>query len=201
MSSFPETRHSLLVGLRRRDEDAWAQFVEIYNPLLWRVVRKQGLNEPDAADVVQEVLLSVYKSIETFERGRQTGSFRAWLATIARNTAINVLLRRIQMPASGGSSMHARLTDIADPANDLTRLWDLEHRKQWIDWAARQVRSEVEPNTFEAFWRTAILGESITVVSQTLGMTSGAVYVARGRVMSRLRKHLEKIEDEKGPLW
>ncbi len=148
MSPLPDTRHSLLVRLRDRDEAAWEEFLEIYDPLLWRVVRKQGLPESEVADTVQEILLAVYRSIDRFEKRERTGEFRTWLASIAKNTSINFLVRRLKRQATGGTSFQERLVQMPDPSESLSQVWETEHRKQWIDWAAKRVASEVErPHT------------------------------------------------------
>src|SRR6516165_5686853 len=95
MGETPNTRPSLLVRLRdARDDEAWAQFVEVYAPLIYGFARKQGLQDADAADLTQDVLQVVARTVRGFEYDRQQGSFRGWLFTVVRNKLRNFLTRR-----------------------------------------------------------------------------------------------------------
>src|SRR5215831_17297303 len=112
MSDAPTTRPSLLVRIRDTDDTAaWAQFVEIYAPLVYGFARRHGLQDADAADVTQEVMQSVSKAAHKLEYDPERGSFRAWLFTVVRNKVSTFLIRR--KPAergSGGSDAQGLLT-------------------------------------------------------------------------------------------
>ena len=174
-----------------RDERAWSDFLELYQPLLWRVTKSLGLNDCDAADAVQEILLTIFRSIERYESRPHPKAFRGWLATIAKNTALNYLTRNLQSRASGGTSVFRQLHAQSDPKAELSLIWESQHRKQLIAWAAQQVSGQVSPPTFAAFWRTMIEGETVETVALALKMSIGNVYVARGRVMHRMKKAID----------
>jgi RNA polymerase sigma-70 factor (ECF subfamily) len=201
MGDSPSTRASLLVRLRDpRDERAWAEFVDLYTPLLRRLARAKGLQDADAADLAQDVFRAVAGAIDRFDLDPARGSFRAWLSRIGRNLAINALADRRRHPAGSGDTRVARLLDEQpgpDP-ND-TVLFQTEYRREVFRWAAGRCRAEFRESTWRAFWRTSVEGEEPANVARSLGMTVGAVYVARSRVMARLRREVEGLEPDAEP--
>ena len=89
MTSVPETRPSLLLRLRDvRDQQAWSTFLEIYQPLIYRVIRQRRVQDADAREVTQEVLLAVANSIDQWETDPQRGTFRGWITTITRHPVV-----------------------------------------------------------------------------------------------------------------
>ena len=190
MNSLPETRASLILRLPDgADVQAWDEFAAIYGPLVYRLARRQGLQPADADDLVQEVLSAVSRSVEGWLHNGQRGPFRAWLLRIARNTAINFLTRRRHQPiAAGGSDAAFKLALAADPAAELSGDFDLEYRRELFRWAADQLRDVVSETTWQAFWRTSVEEHSVERVAQELNMSVGSVYIARSRMMSRLRE-------------
>jgi RNA polymerase sigma-70 factor (ECF subfamily) len=197
MGESPETRPSLLVRLKdARDEAAWREFVEIYQPLLLRLARQRGLQDADAAELTQDVLMAVARSIEAWDPDPSRGSFRGWLSRIARNLMINALVRRQRGPRIvGGTKNLQRLED--EPAQDCpeSSLFDLEHRRQLFLWAAQQTRGEFHESTWQAFWRTCVEHRTVAEVAAELHLSPGAIYVARSRVMARLREKVKSAED------
>lgn len=196
MSHPPTTRPSLLVRLRDpNDERAWEEFVEIYAPLIGRVARGRGLQDADAADLAQEVFRAVAGAIDRYDPDPAKGSFRAWLFRIARNLAINLLTARHRHPqGTGDPDIHSLLEQ--QPAADAeeTRHFDDEYRRRLFRWAAEQVQGEFRESTWKAFWLTGVEGREPRAVAEALGISVGAVYIARSRVMARLRIKIESIE-------
>jgi RNA polymerase sigma-70 factor (ECF subfamily) len=176
------TRASLILRLPvRADVRAWDEFAAIYAPLVYRLARKRGLQPCDADDLVQEVLAAVAKWIERDDRG----SFRAWLCRIARNTTVNFLTRRKhRIHAIGGDDAMEWLSQ--QPERDLDG-FDEEYQREVFRWAAAQVRTDVTDATWAAFWETTRENQPIDQVARELGMSIGSVYIARSRVMARLR--------------
>jgi RNA polymerase sigma factor (sigma-70 family) len=197
--SISKTRNSLLLRLPdKADVDAWDQFVSIYQPLVFRLARSKGFQDADANDIVQEVMVAVSKAIHRWDQDPSKGRFRDWLFKIARNLMINFLTRRKHLPlGQGGSELVRLLNERVDPNtadSDSSREFDLEYRRELYLIAARQVQSDVRPTTWEAFQRTSIEGMPIKEAANCLGMTEGAIVVARCRVLARLRDEVRRIE-------
>lgn len=191
MPSLPETRASLLLRLPdAADARAWDDFAAVYAPLVYRLARRQGLQPADSDDLVQEVLTTVAHSVESWLARGDRGPFRAWLLRIARNQAINVLTRHKNKETAGNSALSRCLNEIPaknDCSEDHSE-FDLEYRRQLFQWAADCVREEVTHRTWQAFWQSTIEEQPIPVVAERLEMTIGNVYVARSRVMARLKE-------------
>ena len=196
LPSPEETRASLVLRLRDAgDVAAWDEFVAIYGPLVFRLARRQGLQPSDADDLVQEVLTAVARQIDQWLQRPDRGRFRAWLRCVARNIAVNLLTRRPHGTVGyGGLEPDATLVAIPAPDNDVSNEFDLEYGREVYRWAAEQVREAVATETWQAFHLTHVEGASIPDAAARLGVTVGQVYVARSRVMSRLREAVRQIE-------
>ena len=198
MQTSPETRPSLLLRLRNpQDEQAWREFLEIYEPLIERLARRRGLQHADARELVQEVLVAVSGAIDRWDPDETKGSFRGWLSTITRNLTINLLKREGRITRGTGDSEFARLmNEQPDPVGENTALFDLEYRRRLFQFAAEHVQEQFEEATWQAFWKTSVEQQPLVDVCEELGLSRGAIYVARSRVMAKLRKHIEKLESE-----
>lgn len=197
MMTAPETRPSLLLKLRDAgNQQAWTDFLEIYQPLILRLVRQRGLQDADAREVTQDVLIAVAGAIGRWESDPARGSFRGWLSTITRNLVVNFLIQRARHPRGTGDSDLVRWFDEV-PAADCgeSRLFDLERRRQTFLWAAEEIESEFRSDTWRAFWETSVTGRSVSDVARELKLSAGAIYVARSRVMKRLREKVEDIRE------
>jgi RNA polymerase sigma factor (sigma-70 family) len=191
----PRTRASLILRLRNPDDlRAWQEFVEIYQPVIQALACKRGLQRADADDITQEVLARVAKSIDAWDPDPKKGSFRAWLATITRNLAIQFFRESGRRPKTGIESQIGRLLDDSSKGSVDDREFDLERERQLFLWAARKVRPRFEPKTWQAFWLTAVDGEKVAIVAEQLSTTKAQVYVARSRVMSLLKQTVEKTD-------
>ena len=198
MSDPPTTRPSLLVRLRdARDEQAWSHFVDIYAPLVYGYARKHGLQDADAADVTQEVLRSVARSMEGLEYDPRRGTFHGWLLTVTRNALRKFWRRRQRQPQGSGNTAVQRLveerTGDRDPDADA---WDQEHERRLFQWAAERIRGSFQESTWQAFWETAVEGNSPRQIADSLGMSLGAVYIAKSRVLARLKEQIDQVRGE-----
>jgi RNA polymerase sigma factor (sigma-70 family) len=195
MADSPLTRPSLLVRIRdARDGESWSQFVALYAPLVYGTARKQGMQDADAADLTQDVLRAVAGAIERLDYDPRRGSFRGWLFTIVRNKLRNFLAaadRRVQ--GSGDTSMIRRLEQV--PATEEDQ-WEQEYQQRLFAWAVERIRGCFQETTWQAFWRTAVEGESGKEVAAALGITVAAVYLAKGRVLTRLKEVIDEARDE-----
>jgi RNA polymerase sigma factor (sigma-70 family) len=193
MDQPPRTRISLLLRLRDSQDDlAWGEFVELYAPLIYDFACKQGVQDADAADLTQEVLRAVARAIKRFEYDSQRGTFRGWLFTLVRNKLRNFLVRRKRYSqGSGDSAVQKLLAEHPAPQENEEEVWERECERRRFNWAAERVRGEVQDSTWQAFWRTAIEGQSGQEVADALGLRVASVYVAKGRVMARIKEHLK----------
>lgn len=196
MSDAPTTRPSLLVRLRGpRDEPAWAEFHGIYGPLIRRLARAKGLQEADADDLAQDVFRAVAGAIGRWDPDPLRGSFRGWLSTIAHNLIVNLLAgRRPGTRGSGDSDINRMLDQQPAPDAADTALFDLEYRRRLFRWAIEQVRGDFGEATWRAFERTALGDERPKDVAADMGITPGAVYVYRNRVMARIRRRIKAVD-------
>jgi RNA polymerase sigma-70 factor (ECF subfamily) len=196
MTPTPSTRASLLFRLRdSQDHEAWVEFVSLYEPVAYRLLRRHGLQDADARDVMQDLFLAVSRSIDRWDPSKARGSFRGWLRRVARNLVINWLKQRERRAsATGGSDLQAMLDMVPDDAGPETVQFDRELRRALFQRAAEQVRLEVRPATWKAFWETAVVGTSAADAAEKLGMGVGAVRVAKCRVLARMRAAVDELE-------
>ncbi len=191
MPRVPDTRASLILRLpTKTDAQAWREFVSIYEPFLHRFIRRQGMQDADARELVQDVLLSVVQAVGQWQTDATRAKFRTWLFRIARNRMIDVLSNwQRQAVRGGGSGLH----QIAQPES-LVEQAHLAHRRELFRWASTRVREQVQPATWLAFWRTSVEQVPVHDVAKELGITTGAVYIARSRVAARLKEELKTLE-------
>jgi RNA polymerase sigma factor (sigma-70 family) len=195
MIETPSTRPSLLVRIRDpRDERAWGEFLEIYGPLVHRLARLKGLQDADASDLTQEVFRAVAQAIDRWDPDPNRGSFRAWLFRISRNLMVNFLISRSRQPIALGDSSMRLLLEAQPAAGAESELFETEYRRRLFRWAADHVRPEFRENTWDAFWLSAVEGNAPKVVAEAIGMSLGAVYIARSRVLARIRAAIEDVE-------
>ena len=188
----PATRHSLMIRLKDEQNDvAWGEFVQAYEPFLYRLAGRQGVPERHVPDVVQQILLTVAKSVDGWKPDGGEGSFRRWLATVARNVVIRFMTHeRRRIGGQGGTEMRDLLHNVAGaPNSDQVR----QHEHELIVWADEQVRSEFIETSWTAFWATVIDGRSVNDVAAELNITPGSIYMSRSRIMAKIRKLIEKV--------
>jgi len=200
MDDTPATRPSLLVRLRNlQDQQSWEEFYTIYQPLVFRMARNQGFQDADASELTQEVFVAVASAIQRWDPNPERGSFRGWLFRIARNLMINWLAYRRRHPNGTGDSnigqLLAEQPDLHREVEDSV-IFDKEYKRQTFAWAAEQIRKEFREGTWEAFWLTSVENQSVTEVAKKLEISAGAVYIARSRVMARLRQKIETLEEK-----
>jgi RNA polymerase sigma factor (sigma-70 family) len=192
MHDSPATRASLLVRLRDgSDAGAWQMFVQLYAPLIYGFARKRGLQDADAADLMQEVLRSVASAAHRLEYDPARGTFRGWLFTITRNKVFNFLEGRSRrLVGSGDSGVQDRLEQHA--ANgDLSGDWEADYQRTLAAQAMDRIRAEFQPATWQAFLLTSVEGVAPAQAAARVGLSVGAVYVAKSRVIARLRREIE----------
>ena len=168
-------------------QDAWARFVRLYTPILYHFARSTGLQETDAADLVQDVFVLLLDKLPEF-RHNGADSFRSWLRTVTLNKW-RERARRAALPMAGRDDMLAGLAD-ADP---LESYWETDYRRHLVAQALHLMQAEFQPTTWQACWANVVEGQSAPEVAEQLGLTPGAVRAAKFRVLSRLRRELNGL--------
>jgi len=198
MADPPPTRVTLLARIRDgRDGAAWGEFVQIYGPVVYRFARNRGLQDADAADLMQDVLRSVARNAPKMEYDPARGTFRGWLYTVTRNKIYNFLSGQRHLPRGSGDPDAQERLD-ATPAREEEGPdadWEKEYQRRLADRAMERVKDEFQPATWQAFWQTAVEAKPAAEVGAGLKMTAGAVYVAKSRVLARLRDEVKKMMD------
>jgi RNA polymerase sigma-70 factor (ECF subfamily) len=180
-----KTPISLLERLRQpASQEAWERFVELYSPLIYAWGRRVGLQDQDAADLVQDVLVTLVKAMPAFVYDRHR-SFRAWLRTVTLNRWRDACKRQGRVVPGG----QAALAGAAVPDN-VQAFWEAEYRQHLMNRALQVLQADFKPTTWKAFWEQAVVGRPAAEVAAELGLTPGAVYAARFRVLDRLRREL-----------
>lgn len=180
---------SLLQRLRQPgEEQAWQRFAELYTPLLYYWTRHLGLQPQDAADLVQEVFALLVLKLPEFAYD-QHKSFRNWLRTVTFNKWRDLRRRRGQQPHTGDEAV---LADLAVP-DGIDSLSEAEYRESLIRRALQIMEADFQPTTWRACWEYVVKERPAAEVAAELGIRVGAVYVAKSRVLSRLRQELEGL--------
>jgi RNA polymerase sigma-70 factor (ECF subfamily) len=194
-----ETRLSLLVRLTRSgpsDERAWREFVDYYAPVIYRWCVRRGLQDTDAQDVTQQVLLKLATKLPAFTYD-PTKSFRSWLRTLTYHAWADFLSERDEV-ASGHPTAWAALTT-AEAREDLLRRIEDEFDLELLEQAMARVRGRVEPATWEAFRLTALEGMPAAEVARRLGKQVATVYVLRSNVQKLLQAAVAELEASRDP--
>lgn len=193
MTLFPETRATLQAALRSpEDREAWEQFVITYRPVFYRMARRRGLQDADAQDVSQQVLIRISEAINRYEPAPGT-RFRHWLRRIANNAISTALKRSGNRPAQVEWPDPEQLQNEAPPAELLTEELNSEYEREMYLQAASIVRGEVSAETWRAFELTMIDNLTCDEAATLLGKSTGTVYAARSRIVRRLRRQIERL--------
>ncbi|MCA9144971.1 MAG: sigma-70 family RNA polymerase sigma factor [Planctomycetales bacterium] len=194
--SSSSTSLSLLSRVRAAEPAAWERLTRLYGPVVYRWARQAGLQPQDASDVMQDVFHSVTTNIGKFEHQFDGGGFRGWLWTISRNN-IRDHYRSLKgtAQATGGTAGLDQIQQLPElPPATSTKSGSIEIsnlRRR----AMELVRGDFEERTWQAFWRSAVEGDTPADVASDLGISVWAVYKARSRVLSRLRQELDGLND------
>ena len=192
----PETRHSLLLRVRDpSDDEAWAEFASIYRPVICRFAVFRGLQEADAEDLAQQVLLAVSGAISRWTPDPQRAKFRTWLRRIAENAILNALTRGVPDRSSGDDEIKAFLDQRPACSGPDSEFLKMEYRREVFTRAATQIREEFSRDTWNSFWLTAVEGMEVEAAAGQLGRTRGSVYASRSRVMKRLKQKVEEFDE------
>ncbi|WP_417847449.1 RNA polymerase sigma factor [Thalassoglobus sp.] len=197
VTELPTTRRSLLIRVRDpRDHGAWAEFESIYRPAVYRFARRRGLQPADAEDLSQRVFQKTAHKVSEWDEVGKQGSFRAWILLVTRNEVINALSRKRPDAATGGTSTSQFRVNEIPESQPLDELLEKEYRRATFRHAASIVQNEFTETSWRAFWLTTVENQQSKTVSESLGISIGALYAARSRIMSRLREVVTQLTKE-----
>ncbi len=189
------TSLTLLGRLRQSptDQRAWDTFVERYGPRVYAWCRRWRLQESDAQDVTQNVLLELARQMQSFVY-QPSGTFRGWLRTVSHRAYCDFLsARQRATPGSGDDGVLAQLSSV-EARQELLLQLEGEYDRELLDEATARVRLRIQPHTWDAFVLTAVEGLSGAEAASRLGMQVGTVYVARGKVQKMLQQEVRQLE-------
>lgn len=189
------TASSLIRRVQARDPDAWRRLTELYGPLVYHWCRRCGLQDADAADVFQDVFITLHRAVDRFDPQSTRGTFRGWLWTITQSRLRDRWRRQAGREAAvGGTDAQLQLAMLPDPfgekssdPSDRTETVSLFHR------ALRMIEAEFEPRSWQAFWRAVVEQQETSQIAADLGMSNAAVRQAKSRVLRRLRRELGDV--------
>jgi RNA polymerase sigma-70 factor (ECF subfamily) len=191
-----ETPVSLLERLRLRpDAGSWQRLTDLYAPLVRSWIRRYALQPADADDLAQEVLAVLVRELPQFQHDLRRGAFRRWLRTVLLNRLRIFWRSRHRQATTGGKDIDALLGELEDPASDQSRLWDREHDEHVARRLMDLLEPEFEPTTWRAFRRLMLEGRSTAQVAAELGISVGAVRVAKSRILRRFRQEVDGLID------
>lgn len=193
MPPLPTTQHSLIARLSEpSDAAAWSEFLQLYAEAIWRYSRSWGLQDADAADVVQQVLLLVHQKIGQWKPSGRPGAFRCWLLRVAHCICLNSIRTAGRADrAAGGTSINESLSHLVDES--VVRDEHVEWQHWALCWAMGIVEQETDPVVWSAFVMNALDGVDAAEVARRLGLNTGNVYLAKCRILARLRTVVREL--------
>lgn len=195
MKSIDTTRMTFLIRLRDRlDQLSWGEFDDRYRELLYRYARARGASHEDAEDVIQEVVMYLFKAMQGFKYDARKGRFRAYL----RAAVVHALGRAAASQARQGASLDPHDFDYLTAEKHATAdtQWEHEWRMHRLRWALRSIADEFEETTLQAFRLHVLAGRPVTEVADDLQVSPASVYQAKSRILRKLRERLNELDPD-----
>ena len=192
-----ETRTTLLLRVRDpADSESWREFVFLYEPLLLAYVRRRGLLEHDAQDVVQEVFATLVRALPDFQLDRQRGRFRTWLWRVAHNAMVDWARRRGRRAAAEQEARKEAEVAVGPETDALEAEWLAAHRRRVLEVVLQRVRSQSQEKSWNCFELHILQGRPSAEVARELGITANSVYVNASRVLARVREQCADYDED-----
>jgi RNA polymerase sigma-70 factor (ECF subfamily) len=191
------TSQSLLERLHdRTDEQAWGRLLSVYEPWLRGWLSRHDLQAADVEDVLQDVLVVVSEKLPDFVHNGRPGAFRTWLRTILTHRLRHFLrTRRNRQVVLSPHPLDDWAEQLADPDSALSRQWDREHDQQLVRRLVALIQPELNPTTWQVFRMLVLEDRPVAEVARRFRLTGNSVYIARSRVLARLRAELRGLVD------
>ncbi|HZU38563.1 MAG TPA: sigma-70 family RNA polymerase sigma factor [Gemmataceae bacterium] len=195
MAENGSTRVTLLVRLQRdpTNQEAWADFVAHYGPRIYAWCVRWHMQDADAQDATQDVLLRLADKLRTFAYDPKR-SFRGWLKTLTRHACSEFWEHQRRPGLGSGDSQMANVLHTVEAREDLIQRLDEAFDRELLEQAMHRVRLRVAPQTWEAFRLTALEELSGAEAAKLIPMQVAQVYVARRRVQKLLQEEIQKLE-------
>jgi len=191
------TRETLILRLRDPEDDAsWTEFAEIYTPLLYGYCKERGIQQADAADIVQDVMRSVALAMRRFEYDPKIGKFKGWLFTAVRHAIGRHFKNLNRRPLTPADSQFIEMLE-STPEESEQVDWERDYQRELLKWALEKVKPEFAERIWKAFEQTALRGRDPGEVAAEIGMSKNAVAIAKFRVTRRLKEKAESVDAEK----
>ena len=188
----PTLSSPFLEAVQQNDPAQWSRLVETFGPIVYRWCRTSGVSHADAPDLVQDVFSSVARGIADFERKKESGSFRSWLATITRNRVRDHFRRAADRErAAGGTQALQQLQQQAESLDESIDGGSIN--SPLIRQVLKSVEAEFEPSTWQAFWLTTVENKSASIAAELTGLSVASVYQSKSRVLRKLRKRMDEL--------
>lgn len=191
------TRRSLLSRLKHWDDQkSWQDFYDIYARLIYGAAIKAGLTGTEAEDVVQETVIAVAKSIQSFKYDPQKCAFKTWLHAITRRQVANQFRKRqgkgrVLEPLAGDNGESSAANDIPDPAGlALDEAWEQEWERSLLAAAAERVKARVSPAKYQIFEYHVLQQHSAVETARALGISAAKVYLVKHRITRQVRNEV-----------
>jgi len=189
------TTTEVLEGLQRPDDAlAWERFCTHFRPVVVKFAIQLGLSRTDAEDAAQETMLSFVKAFREGKYCREKGRLSSWLFGVAKRVILSLRGRSSLEVAIADKTTGTSFWDLIQDDNKLEQSWETEWRQMVLDECISQARREFDPKVFDAFEQYAVAGIAVHEVCQRLNLSRNAVYVAKSRVLSRLRELQRQFE-------
>lgn len=195
MTEFPDTQSLLLANIQSlENREAWAEFVQIYRPVIYRMARRRGMQDADAQDLSQDVLVRVSKAIASWEP-REGVRFRHWLRKVASNAIITSVTNSKPLAMLDGSAADQILANTPEVSAAMSELENECFRERYLR-AAAIVKLDVSSDTWAAFEQTVVHGQTCEEVAKALGKSLGTIYAARSRILKRLQVEVQRLQGD-----
>jgi RNA polymerase sigma factor (sigma-70 family) len=173
------------------DQAAWNAFVDRYGPLILNWCRAWGLQQADVLDVSQSVLAKLSVQLRSFHYD-PTRTFRGWLRSLVRHAALDAMAARNRAVGRETAGLAERLASV-EARDDLVRRLEAEFDLELLEAATAVVRVRVTARTWDAYRLTALEGRDSTEAAATLGLSVGAVYQAKSKVIRMLQEEVRRL--------
>lgn len=184
------------------DHDSWKAFFETYWKLIYGAALTANLSDADAQEVVQEVIVSVSRNIQTFKADSQHGSFKAWLLEITqRRIADQYRKKQRREDSAGHDRIHSDKTRVADQAvdsslTDIEEHWEAKYEAAIVESALANMKKNIPPGQYRIFHLAVVRGRPVSEIRESLGVTANMIYLAKHHVTNKVAEEIERLREE-----